>query len=80
MKIIMFTSPTCGGCKVMKPVLAALPEYEIIDVTENPVTAQQYRVRGGLPVFIKLDAKGDYDSRLDGVQPKEKFIRWATSE
>lgn len=69
-QVIMFTGPNCAACKVMKPLAEANPKIDIVDVSEDPVMASRYGIRGGLPVFIKL-VNGEFDDILSGAQSEK---------
>lgn len=74
--VMMFTSPICSGCKTMYPVIKEMGIRSHC-VTEEPGLVSQFRIMGGLPVFIKTDDQGNFLDRLDGVQSKSKLEAWA---
>lgn len=70
-----FTAKWCGPCKQMKPVLEALEkEYAgrmrlvVVDVDDDPVTAQQFSVRS-MPTFV-LVRDGREVGRIVGSRPR----------
>lgn len=78
-EILMFSSPSCAGCKVMKPILAEIPNSRVVDVTEDHETAARFGIRGDLPVFVKL-VDGEYENRLSGAISRNKLLRWASDK
>lgn len=75
-EVLMFTGPDCAACKVMKPLVKELPNHRIVDVTQDHALVGQYRIRGGLPVFVKL-VDGNFDSRKDGAMSTKELNDWA---
>jgi len=63
-KTIMFTTPTCRGCKMVKPVLESkgLP-IEIVDATEDPERALKHDVTS-VPAFVTEDSEGNHVETL----------------
>lgn len=80
-KIIMFTTPTCGGCKIIKPMVvgANLP-IEIVDATEDPERAETHNV-SSVPAFVRESDDGEHIETLAiGAQEGIKFVREFESE
>lgn len=78
-KVLMFTGPYCKACDAMKPIVAELDYVEVKDVAAYPHLARQFGIRGGLPVFVRVDSNGDFISRTDGAMSLAKlrnFARW----
>jgi thiol-disulfide isomerase/thioredoxin len=75
-EIIMFTGPGCAACKVMKPIVEKMQNTRVVDVTQEPMLARTYNVRGGLPVFVKLE-NGDFVDRMSGAVSINILERWA---
>ena len=74
-KVIMFSTPSCGGCAILKPVIEGrnLP-IEIVDATEEPERAAEHNVMS-VPVFVTEDAEGNHVETLaTGAQEGIKFI------
>lgn len=78
-QLLMFTSPECQPCQSMKPIVERVQGAKIIDVTKEHALTQQYGIRGGLPVFIKL-VNGLFYDRVDGAMSKDRLMRWYLSK
>lgn len=70
-KLLVFTSPTCGPCRVLKPALAKIQaahgfEMEIIEL--SPVTRVEFDARSvrGAPTVICLNDDGSEVGRFVG--------------
>jgi thioredoxin 1 len=78
--LLVFTSPTCAPCKFQQlPIVARLMvdwsdkiEVRVIDVTDQPDTAQQYGV-WSLPTTIVLRADRDVVAINQGVANEQKL-------
>ena len=77
-RLIMFTGPNCAACDTMKPLVEPLNDVEIISVMDQPLLAQTYGIRGGLPVFIKI-VDGNFNDRMDGAVSKRVLDKWRNS-
>lgn len=59
MRLLKFTAPWCGACKMIQPMLDALEAelphitFEIVDIEEQPELAQQYHIRT-LPTLLVI--------------------------
>ncbi|RIK88591.1 MAG: hypothetical protein DCC67_00645 [Planctomycetota bacterium] len=66
--LLEFTSPTCGPCHAMRPVIqqlnAAGYAVRVIDVSREPAVAAQHRVRA-VPTFVVL-VDGHERARWEG--------------
>lgn len=73
-QVVMFTTPTCGGCKILKPmILGKGLDIKIVDATEEP---ERYEVLGvkSVPAFA-LEEDGNYVRTLAvGAQEGIKFV------
>jgi len=73
---LYFTAPWCEPCKATKPYFLELVqeitklEFYIIDVSETPKIANQYKVRS-VPTLMMLDEDGDTIDRLVNPTSKE---------
>jgi thioredoxin 1 len=78
--LLVFTSPTCGPCKLQQmPIIDRLMldwhdkiELRVIDVTEQPDVALQYAV-WSLPTTIVLDANRTVVAINQGVASERKL-------
>ena len=73
--VIMFTTPSCGGCKILKPIIkqANLP-IEIVDATEDEARAEVHKV-SSVPAFVIESADGDHVETLAvGAQEGIRYI------
>ena len=78
--LLVFTSPTCGPCKLQQmPIVNRLMldwhdkiELRVIDVTEQPDVALQYAV-WSLPTTIVLDANRTVVAINQGVASERKL-------
>lgn len=73
-KVIMFTTPTCGGCKILKPmILGKGLDIEIVDATEEPERYDALGVKS-VPAFA-IEEDGKYVRTLAvGAQEGIKFV------
>ncbi len=75
--VVDFYATWCGPCKMLAPVLEELsqevPDAKIvkIDVDENPVTANMYKVVN-IPT-IKIFKNGELIDTKVGFQPKDNL-------
>ncbi len=78
--LLVFTSPTCGPCKLQQmPIVNHLMlewrdtiDLRVIDVTEQPEVASQYGV-WSLPTTIVLDARRNVVAINQGVAHERKL-------
>lgn len=73
--VIMFTTPTCGGCKILKPMIdeKGLP-IEVVDATEDEARADKHGV-SSVPAFVTEDADGNHVETLAiGAQEGIRFV------
>lgn len=73
-QVVMFTTPTCGGCKILKPmILGKGLDIEIVDATEEPERYEALGVKS-VPAFA-LEEDGNYARTLAvGAQEGIKFV------
>ena len=76
-KILYFSAPWCGPCKMLGPIMESLSgqiNYEKIDVDNNQDLSIQYGVRN-VPTLVLVD-NGEAVGRLVGVQSKEAILEF----
>jgi len=76
MKVLYFTSPTCGPCKSLKPIAQQVSletgvPIEYIDVSQNMDAARSYNVTG-VPTLIGLN-NGQIKFRHTGMTSKQNL-------
>ena len=71
MKLLVFSSATCGPCKLYSPQVdkVAVQGYNIqkLDVADNTELVEKYRVRG-VPTSIIVDEEGTEIHRFMGAK------------
>ena len=75
MKLIMFSSPTCGPCRMMKVTIETLKsdyDIEVIDIVDSPDIAASYGVMA-TPTWV-LEKNGIEAKRSIGAMIKPKLI------
>lgn len=75
-KLLLFTTPSCGGCKVVKPVAESkgIP-FEYVDATEQPERATEHNV-SSVPAFVLESEDGKHVSTVAvGAGESMKFIQ-----
>lgn len=75
-KLILFTTPTCGGCKVVHPIAEAkgIP-FEYVDATEFPDRAAIHNV-SSVPAFVLESEDGKHVSTVAvGAGESMKYIQ-----
>ena len=73
-KVIMFSTPTCGGCKILTPMIKGKGlDIEIVDATEEPERYEALGVKS-VPAFA-IEENGEYVRTLAvGAQEGIKFV------
>lgn len=74
-KVVMFSTPECGGCKILKPLILGreLP-IELVDAIEEE---ERYKKLGvsSVPAFALEDENGEFVKTLAvGAQEGIKYI------
>ncbi len=76
--IVDFWAPWCGPCRIVSPIIEHLGEMAAgkanvfkINVDDNPVTANHYRI-AGIPTVIFFN-KGEVVKEFVGVQPEQVY-------
>lgn len=78
MKLIEFTTLTCGACKLLAQVINQcenLPEIELVDCEEYPELASEYEVFQ-VPTLILLDDDYKEVKRHTGFMSKPQLESW----
>lgn len=75
MKLLKFEADWCGPCKIMKPVVEKLAaqydlEVEVIDIDENPMRANHFRVQS-IPTVVLMNGEEEV-ARVVGAKPMAK--------
>lgn len=59
-KVLMFSTPSCGGCAVIKPILISKgADIEVVDALEEPERADKHNANS-FPVFVEEDTEGNH--------------------
>ena len=75
-KSILFSAPSCAPCNNIKGRMSKegiLDTIDHVDVTEDPITARNYRVMS-VPTLIVFDDVGDVLKILTGTKDIEKAV------
>ena len=76
-RMIMFKSPWCAPCKVMTPgvekLIADGYDIEVVDISEDPDTAQEHGVRSVPTVVIKDDLENIVETAV-GFRTEHQLI------
>lgn len=74
-KLIYFSTPWCGPCKMFGPVMDRISQsgipVEKINVDNAPAVAAAYNVRS-VPTVVLVNASGNEISRFVGVKPENE--------
>ena len=76
-RMLYFSTPTCGPCKMFKPIVQQVSaetgiNINYIDATLDPTTAQQFNV-SVVPTIIILGENGQAIKRHSGVMSKPQL-------
>lgn len=84
-KVVVFTSPTCGPCKRLKPELIAQAnvrkfELEIVELSEETRPRfEEFGIRA-VPVTVLIDEDGQeadrFPGQLSSASVEAKLIGW----
>ena len=76
--VVDFWAPWCGPCKMLGPVLEEVQkelgekvEFLKINVDDNPVTSETYKV-SSIPTVI-IFKNGEISNKLVGFRPKQEI-------
>jgi thioredoxin 1 len=79
MKVIKFSAPWCGPCKMYAPVFEQVSkevsehEFKSLDIEEDEAESKPYNITA-VPTTIVLDNDGKEINRISGVLPKAKLL------
>ena len=78
-KILFFSAPWCGSCKILKPRINALEQEGLIEVEHlnsdnNPDLAIKYSIKN-IPTLILLENEEEV-GRLSGAKSKEQILEF----
>ncbi|ACA55069.1 thioredoxin family protein [Clostridium botulinum] len=78
--LLELSSPTCGPCRKMAPIIKEVKEEykdtvdtHIIDLTKNPEFGEKYKV-SVVPTQVFLDKEGKVFFRHEGMLTKEEIV------
>lgn len=79
-KIVMFTSPACMPCRIVKPTLERLVDErgyvtETVDIFANPGVASDFGVMS-TPTFVLMDELGTEMRRAVGAMTRPSLIKF----
>ena len=78
-----FTAPWCAPCRMLAPVLKQLEtelpdvKFEVVDVDEDPVQAEEYNIRS-VPTVIILH-NNEVRETIVGANPKKRYMEAITA-
>ena len=80
MKLVMFTSPTCMPCKIVKPTVERLVsernyDVETVDIFRSPDVATDFGVMS-TPTWILVDEFGSELRRAVGAMNRPSLIKF----
>ena len=77
--VVDFWAPWCGPCKMLSPVLEEVEkelgekvEFLKMNVDDNPVTSQTYKI-SSIPTVI-IFKNGEVANTLVGFRPKQEIV------
>ena len=77
--VVDFWAPWCGPCKMLGPVLEEVEkelgekvDFLKINVDENPVTSQTYKI-SSIPTVV-IFKNGEVANTLVGFRPKQEIV------
>lgn len=75
-RFLYFSAPWCGPCRQLGPTMDQVAlNYPVrkINIDENPLLAQQYKIKN-IPTVLVIDDDGDVLSSKTGVYPAQTYI------
>ena len=76
MKLLYFSAPWCGPCRVLGPIVDEVSQQipiQKVDVDKEQDLSTQYGIRN-IPTIIKVDNQGVEIKRVLGMQNKNQII------
>ncbi len=76
MKLLYFSAPWCGPCRVLGPIVDEVSQQipiQKIDVDKEQDLSTQYGIRN-IPTIIKVDNQGVEIKRVLGMQNKNQIM------
>jgi thioredoxin 1 len=79
MKLLYFSAPWCGPCRVFGPIMDKVAQSGVpvqkINVDDNSDLTMKYSIRN-VPTVIKVDSKGNMISSFVGVKNQQQVIEF----
>lgn len=75
-RLLYFSAPWCGPCRQLGPTMDQVAlNYPVrkINIDENPLLAQQYKIKN-IPTVLVIDDDGDVLSSKTGAYPAQTYI------
>jgi thiol-disulfide isomerase/thioredoxin len=75
-RFLYFSAPWCGPCRQLGPTMDQVAlNYPVrkINIDENPLLAQQYKIKN-IPTVLVIDDDGDVLSSKTGAYPAQTYI------
>ena len=76
MKLLYFSAPWCGPCRVLGPIVDEVSQQipiQKVDVDKEQDLSTQYGIRN-IPTIIKVDNQGVEIKRVLGMQNKNQIM------
>ena len=75
-RFLYFSAPWCRPCRQLGPTMDQVAlNYPVrkINIDENPLLAQQYKIKN-IPTVLVIDDDGDVLSSKTGAYPAQTYI------
>jgi len=76
MKLLYFSAPWCGPCRVLGPIVDEVSQQipiQKVDVDKEQDLSAQYGIRN-IPTIVKVDNQGVEIKRVLGMQNKNQIM------